>query len=144
METAIQRAVRDRAKHRCEYCHFPEALAEVPFHCDHVIARQHGGPYELQNLALACCFCNRYKGPNLAGIDPESREADVDWPCHYSCSAPQSDRCRGSTSLINERRRVSIGLMKSGAYTAVLSRNGRACPLIDLGCDFPAVCLFVI
>jgi len=28
----------------------------------------------MENLALACCFCNRYKGPNLAGIDPESRE----------------------------------------------------------------------
>jgi len=23
-----------------------------------------------RNLALACHFCNRYKGPNLAGIDP--------------------------------------------------------------------------
>jgi hypothetical protein len=25
-----------------------------------------------ENLALACCYCNRYKGPNLSGIDPES------------------------------------------------------------------------
>jgi hypothetical protein len=24
-----------------------------------------------ENLALACCYCNRYKGPNLAGIDPQ-------------------------------------------------------------------------
>jgi hypothetical protein len=74
METAVQRAVRDRARNRCEYCHFPEAFAEVPFHCDHIIARQHGGAKEMQNLALACCFCNRYKGPNVAGVDPESRQ----------------------------------------------------------------------
>ena len=72
MEPTVQRAVRDRAKNRCEYCRFPEAFAEVPFHVDHIIARQHGGPSELDNLALACCFCNRYKGPNLSGVDAES------------------------------------------------------------------------
>jgi hypothetical protein len=72
MSSARQRAVRERAKHRCEYCHFPEAFAEVPFHVDHVIARQHRGVTELENLALACCFCNRYKGPNLAAVDPVS------------------------------------------------------------------------
>jgi hypothetical protein len=26
----------------------------------------------MENLALACCFCNRYKGPNLSSIDPLS------------------------------------------------------------------------
>ncbi len=30
------------------------------------------GPSVPENLALACCYCNRYKGPNLSGIDPES------------------------------------------------------------------------
>lgn len=73
MDTALQRAIRDRARHRCEYCHFPEAFAEVPFQVDHVIARQHGGVNDPANLALACCFCNRYKGPNLSGVDPDSK-----------------------------------------------------------------------
>jgi hypothetical protein len=90
METAVHRAIRERAKYRCEYCHFPEKFAEVPFHCDHIIARQHGGVKEMDNLAFACCFCNRYKGPNLSGVDPESREvvrlfnprADV-WSEHF-------------------------------------------------------------
>jgi len=26
----------------------------------------------MKNLALACCWCNAIKGPNLAGIDPDS------------------------------------------------------------------------
>ena len=72
METALQRAVRNRAKHRCEYCHFPEAFAEAPFHVDHIISRQQGGGDEIENRALACCFCNRFKGPNLSGVDTES------------------------------------------------------------------------
>ncbi len=72
MDPALHTAVRKRANGRCEYCHSPEGLAELPFHVDHIIAQQHGGKTELGNLALACCFCNRYKGPNLSGFDPVS------------------------------------------------------------------------
>lgn len=96
METALHRAVRNRAKHRCEYCHFPEAFAEAPFHVDHVIARQHGGSDELENRALACCFCNRYKGPNLAGVDPASIQVvrlfhprENVWSEHFAWNGPQ-------------------------------------------------------
>jgi 5-methylcytosine-specific restriction endonuclease McrA len=74
VDKAVQETVRARAGHRCEYCRFPEAHAELPFHLDHIIALQHGGPTASQNLALACCYCNRYKGPNLASIDPQSGE----------------------------------------------------------------------
>jgi len=44
-----------------------------PFHIEHVIARQHGGLTEIDNLALACWVCNLKKGPNLTGIDPQSK-----------------------------------------------------------------------
>ena len=37
-------------------------------------ARQHGGKTELENLALACIHCNRFKGPNVAGLDPDTKE----------------------------------------------------------------------
>src|SRR5208282_2394935 len=46
----------------------------VPFHVDHIIARQHGGSTVLENLALACLHCNRHKGPNIAGTDPKTGE----------------------------------------------------------------------
>jgi 5-methylcytosine-specific restriction endonuclease McrA len=72
VDKAVHKAVRARAGHRCEYCRFPETFAELPFHLDHIIALQHGGPTVPENLALACCYCNRYKGPNLSGIGPES------------------------------------------------------------------------
>jgi hypothetical protein len=39
---------------------------------DHIIPRQHGGSDDLDNLALACIDCNLHKGPNLAGLDPDS------------------------------------------------------------------------
>jgi hypothetical protein len=72
VDKAVHSAVRLRAGHLCEYCQFPEKFAELLFHLDHIIAQQHRGPTTLENLALACCYCNRYKGPNLAGIDPDS------------------------------------------------------------------------
>jgi HNH endonuclease len=52
---------------RCEYCRLSSALHPTPFQIDHIIARQHGGGTTLENLA----HCNRYKGPNIAGIDPQ-------------------------------------------------------------------------
>jgi hypothetical protein len=91
MDAALQQAVRERAKHRCEYCRFPAEFAELPFHHDHVIARQHGGATEFENLAFACCHCNRYKGPNLSSVDPVSSQVvplfhprQDQWEIHFS------------------------------------------------------------
>jgi hypothetical protein len=42
------------------------------FQIDHIRAEQHDGETVPKNLALACPYCNRYKGPNVAGFDPES------------------------------------------------------------------------
>jgi hypothetical protein len=72
MEAALRRAVWERAKAVCEYCHMPQHLDRVTFEVEHVIPEKHEGVTELDNLALACFFCNRFKGPNLSGIDPES------------------------------------------------------------------------
>lgn len=44
----------------------------MPFEIDHIIAQKHGGPTDGANLSLSCFYCNRYKGPNIAGVDPES------------------------------------------------------------------------
>ena len=52
----------------------PRSLDYLPFQIDHIIARKHGGPSSEDNLALACFYCNTHKGPNVAGIDPDSGE----------------------------------------------------------------------
>lgn len=70
----LERVVIRRAGARCEYCHFPEFAAEIPFHIDHIIAEKHGGPTEAANLAWACFSCNLRKGPNIAGLDPANGE----------------------------------------------------------------------
>ncbi len=72
MESALRQLVRRRAGDRCEYCGLPQTSEPLTFHVEHVIARQHGGGDTEDNLALACHHCNRHKGPNLTGLDPES------------------------------------------------------------------------
>lgn len=74
MRSELVRLVRARAGNRCEYCLLPQAALPLPFQIDHVVAEQHGGPTTEANLALACPFCNRHKGPNLAGIDGATGE----------------------------------------------------------------------
>jgi hypothetical protein len=49
-----------------------ESLDDLPFCIDHIVARKHHGPTLASNLALSCYHCNTYKGPNIAGIDPET------------------------------------------------------------------------
>ena len=74
MDRSVRQLVRDRADHRCEYCHLPQAAAPaVTFQVEHIRARQHDGDDEPDNLALACPDCNRHKGPNLTGVDPETQ-----------------------------------------------------------------------
>lgn len=90
MDQQLQELVRRRAGFRCEYCHFPSSLAELPFQIDHVVARKHGGTDADANLASACFYCNSYKGPNIAGVDPDTghisrlfHPREDDWAAHF-------------------------------------------------------------
>ncbi len=82
----------ERAGNRCEYCHLAQAWEPFSvFHVEHVIAQQHLSDDSDDNLCLACSHCNLHKGPNLAGIDPDSIETIVplfhprrdDWDDHF-------------------------------------------------------------
>ena len=75
MEAATRRLVWQRAGGQCEYCRIPqEATPLIPFHVEHIVARQHAGSDSPNNLALACDRCNAYKGPNLTSVIPETGE----------------------------------------------------------------------
>ncbi len=74
MNAATRDLVRRRAGERCEYCRLHQEYSELKHHVEHIIPRQHAGPDDPENLALACHRCNLHKGPNLTGIDPHSGE----------------------------------------------------------------------
>ena len=67
---SLRREVRERAGESCEYCLLAESQAFFPHEPDHLIALKHGGETTLANLAWACFDCNRFKGSDIASIDP--------------------------------------------------------------------------
>jgi hypothetical protein len=69
MDAVSRESVRERAGRRCEYCRLPDESDELPFHVEHVIAKQHEGGDELENLCWSCSRCNLHKGTNIASID---------------------------------------------------------------------------
>lgn len=73
----------------------PEAFDPLPFQVDHIIAKQHGGTTVIENLAWSCMHCNKRKGPNIAGIDPITRQQVAlfnprrqSWPRHFVWEGP--------------------------------------------------------
>lgn len=73
LSAADRQAVRNRASNRCEYCRMEETWEPFySYHIEHIIARQHGGPDDPENLAYACHHCNLLKGPNLTSLDPDT------------------------------------------------------------------------
>src|SRR5436190_24370619 len=91
MNPATRAAVRERAGNRCEYCQLHQEDSPLaPLHIEHIVPRFHGGSDELDNLALACVDCNLRKGPNLTGIDPDTKQVTElfhprrqQWPDHF-------------------------------------------------------------
>ncbi|WP_169979049.1 HNH endonuclease [Tautonia rosea] len=131
MNASLERNVRERAKHRCEYCRLPSFVSEFTFPIDHIIARQHGGETTLDNLALCCPHCNFHKGPNIAGLDPVSRKLTPlfhprrnRWGSHFAWAGPVivARTAVGRTTLqvlaINHSDRVELRrlLIEAGVF----------------------------
>lgn len=95
MNDELKASVRRRANDTCEYCRLPQSGAGVDFEIDHILARKHGGASTLDNLALACVYCNAFKGSDMAGIDPATGDRAFlfnprveAWAAHFAWSGP--------------------------------------------------------
>jgi hypothetical protein len=92
---ALRRLVHSRALDRCEYCLLTVSDAGLPHEIDHVISRKHGGTSASENLAFACCLCNRYEGSDIASLHPATGEfvrlydpRKDRWEDHFRISGP--------------------------------------------------------
>ena len=129
MDAALQKHVWQRAGAACEYCRLPQLFDPLPFQIDRVIAEQHDGLAVPENLALACLFCNKHKGPNIAGIDPQSKRLTRlfhprrdKWHRHFHWDGPRliGRTAVGRTTIhvlaINHPQNISLreALMENG------------------------------
>lgn len=89
----LRKAVRLRARGRCEYCLAPEAFSLDSFTIDHIQPVTAEGSDALDNLAFACHNCNNRKQNDMAALDPETGRVtalyhprrDV-WSAHFRWS----------------------------------------------------------
>ena len=121
MSDPKRQQIAERARFLCEYCHYPEDASLISHQIDHVIPKQHGGGDELDNLAFACALCNRTKGPNLASLDPNTKEVALlynprtqTWAEHFRLEAERI-----------------IGLTPTGRATTNLLRLNDAARLLE-------------
>ncbi len=127
----LRRQAQERAQGRCEYCLIHEADMYYPHEADHVIAEKHGGPTSLENLAWACFYCNRFKGSDLASVDPTSNKVVLlfhprqqQWKRHFHLNGAliegvtASGRATVSLLHLNDTERVThrLGLIDLGHY----------------------------
>ena len=125
--------IRERAQGCCEYCHLPEETDVIAFEVDHIIAEQHGGLTELDNLAYSCFECDRYKGPNLTSIDPQTNKITIlfnprqqQWNDHFQLTTDGTltgHTATGRTTIRllklndSERMQERVGLIAAGKLT---------------------------
>ena len=89
---------------------------------DHVIARQHHGQTVLPNLAMACFHCNAHKGPNVAGVDPQTgsivrlyHPRNDRWADHFAWSGGE---LIGRTDL-RGKRVLDVGCGRGGTVALI-------------------------
>lgn len=127
----LRRQVQERARGRCEYCLVHEADMYYPYEADHVIAEKRGGPTVLDNLAWACLYCNRFKGTDLASLDPTSQKIvflfhprEQRWNRHFRLNGARiegitaSGRATVALLHLNDPERVAfrLRLIELGHY----------------------------
>lgn len=98
--------VAERAGHRCEYCHAPEAIFNVPFEVDHIVPLAKGGLDAASNWALACRACNLRKSDAVDGSDPLTNQRVSlfnprvqSWEDHFAIQGDPPVHLAGKTPL---------------------------------------------
>ncbi len=112
IEATLRELVRLRAGGLCEYCRISERFTLAEHEIDHVIAVKHGGLTVVENLALCCTVCNRFKGSDIASIDPETGQLTPlfhprfdRWDDHYRFSD-------GEILALSASGRVTVRLLR--------------------------------
>jgi hypothetical protein len=123
VSATLRRQVYERAEDACEYCLMPEIVALVSHEIDHVIAEKHGGQTDEGNLALACTICNKYKGSDLASIDPEDGEIVRLYQPRQDCWSEHFQLREGEIIPLTAIGRVTVRLLQFNRRERVVERT---------------------
>ena len=67
----LRQEVIERARGLCEYCQTSQLIV-IALQIDHILPIALGGQTKIDNLCLACEFCNGHKNDQIQALDPKS------------------------------------------------------------------------
>ena len=67
----LRQQVIERARGLCEYCQTSQLIV-IALQIDHILPIALAGQTTLDNLCLACEFCNGYKNDQIQALDPKN------------------------------------------------------------------------
>jgi hypothetical protein len=106
----------------CEYCLIHESDTFLGCQVEHVISEKHGGQTAGANLALACVFCNRFKGTDIAALTPSGKLSRLfnpradHWRDHFRLD-------QGQIVAITDVGAATVGLLRMNHPDRVLERQ---------------------
>jgi len=68
----LRQQVIERARGLCEYCQTSQLIV-IALQIDHILPIALAGQTTLDNLCLACEFCNGYKNDQIQALDPKKQ-----------------------------------------------------------------------
>jgi hypothetical protein len=123
IEAALREFVRLRAAGFCEYCRISERFTLAEHEIDHVIAVKHGGQTVETNLALCCTVCNRFKGSDIASIDPETGDLTALFHPRLDRWGDHFEVRNGEILALTANGRVTVRLLRMNRPTRIKERQ---------------------
>lgn len=120
---ALRELVRDRAHGYCEYCRISERITLTEHQIDHVIAMKHGGKTIAENLALCCTVCNRFKGSDIAAIDPDTGRLTPLFHPRYDFWEEHYELRDGKILAFSPKGRATAGLLRLNRAARIKERK---------------------
>lgn len=120
----LRRMISSRADGCCEYCLIHESHVVLTHEPDHIVAIKHGGKTTEENLAWACFLCNRFKGSDLASIDPQTGDVvrlfhprHDHWTDHFRMEED------GTVIPLTDVGRATVQLLRLNLPESILTRR---------------------
>lgn len=120
---ALRQTVSERAAGRCEYCLYPQAASLLAFEVEHIVSEKHGGATTADNLALACPYCNRFKGTDVGSFDSATGKLTAffnprtqQWKEHFRLNGAQ-------IVPLTPEERVTVAILQLDHPDRVLERQ---------------------
>lgn len=127
--TSLRLYVEERSRFCCEHCLLHQEDHYWSHEVDHIYATKHGGETVESNLCLSCADCNRYKGSDIASLDPITQTPVFLFHPRLNRWQEHSRLVNGALEALSQQGRATARLLHFNDIDRIIERQS----LIQLG-----------